>query len=254
MRSQSCFALIVSACLLPSTVFAQGGADPFGAGADPFGGGGAISDPFGDNASKERKANAMVDKAKAAIRNGREPIRVGADGVGSVEEKIQVALDQTTTQTFIETPLTDAMQTISQVHGIPIVVDTRALEEIGLAPDTSVSLSLRNVSLRSFLRLMLRDLDLTYMVKDQVMQVTTVEAAEQNLILEMYQLPPKFAAKAQPLLKIMQSTVVPDTWETLGGASTAYSFDHLLIISTTSDVHDQVKAFLKKLVEKYGEG
>jgi hypothetical protein len=60
------------------------------------------------------------------------------------------------------------------------------LEEIGLSADQPVSITLKNVTLRSFLRLMLRELDLTYMIKDEVMQITTIEAAEQNLVNKVY--------------------------------------------------------------------
>ncbi|KAA5547347.1 VWA domain-containing protein [Roseiconus nitratireducens] len=107
-------------------------------------------------------------------------------GDNETERRIESALSDETTQSFIETPLSDAIQQISQTHDIPIVVDTRALEEIGLDADVGVTIDLKNVSLRSFLRLMLRDLDLTYLIKDEVMQITTIEAAEDNLVTKVY--------------------------------------------------------------------
>ena len=98
---------------------------------------------------------------------------------------------------------------------------------------------------------MLHDLDLTYMIKD-VMQITTREAAEQNLGTQMYSLPDNLTDKSGDVLTALQSAVAPDTWSTHGGPSAATTIDHVLIISTTSDVHDQVEDFLNTLIETYG--
>lgn len=107
-------------------------------------------------------------------------------GDNEVERRIQAALGEETSQNFVELPLSDAVAQISETHGIPIVVDNRALDEIGMSAEDPVNLTLANVSLRSFLRIMLRDLDLTYVIKDEVMQITTTEAAEQNLVNKVY--------------------------------------------------------------------
>lgn len=107
-------------------------------------------------------------------------------GDNETEQRIQKALGEETIQQFFETPLEEAIQKISQDHNIPIVIDSRALEDIGLTADTPVSLELENVSLRSFMRLMLRELELTYMIKDEVMQITTIEAAEENRVTKVY--------------------------------------------------------------------
>lgn len=169
------------------------------------------------------------------------------------EQVIHAALDSKTTQTFIETPLSEAIQTLSAAHDIAIVIDHRALDEIGLDSGVGVNLDLKNVSLRAFLDLMLRDLDLTYIVKDEVLQVTTAEAAENNLVLEMYVLPKNLVAKSDQVIKVLTATVVPETWESLGGPSTAMAIDHVLVVSTTDNVHHRVKKFLTMLSEKYGE-
>lgn len=102
-------------------------------------------------------------------------------------QRVQAALDEVTTQTFVEIPLSDAIHQISEAHDIPIVIDTRALEDIGLMADDAVNVSLKNVSLRSLLRLMLNEfVDLTYMIKDDVIYITTTEVAERNLVNKVY--------------------------------------------------------------------
>ena len=165
------------------------------------------------------------------------------------EERINNALGSLTTQIFIETPLSEAIQTISKLHQIPIVIDRRALEEFGLDSEARVNIDLKEVTLRSFLRLMLHDLELTYMVKDEVMQITTVEAAEDNRIMKMYALPTNLAAKSEQVIDVMTRSITPETWK---AKSTAMALDHVLVVTTTSDVHDEVRNFLAMLSEKYG--
>ncbi|QEG01267.1 hypothetical protein Mal15_53430 [Stieleria maiorica] len=232
---------------------------------DPFGPSpGAPADPFAPQPvrrpAKPQQAaptqdphNAVVQQAKKVLAEGRKPRTPKLVMHNAAEQRINAALDDQTTIQFIETPLAEAMQTLSAQHDIPIVIDHRALEEIGLDANAGTSIALTNVSLRSALRLMLRDLELTYLIKDEVMQITTVEAAEDNLIVEMYVLPANLAAKSNDVIKVLTATVVPDTWETLGGPSTAMAIDHVLVVSTTSDVHDRAERFLAMLIDKYGK-
>ncbi len=51
------------------------------------------------------------------------------------------------------------------------------------------------------------------------------------------------------LMQLIQTTVSPDTWEALGGPSTMapYQQNLSLVISTTSDVHDQIADLLESL-------
>ncbi|WP_182866808.1 hypothetical protein [Stieleria mannarensis] len=233
--------------------------------ADPFApSSGTSADPFAPQPVRrpakppkvtptQNAQNAVVQQAKKVLAEGRKPRTPKLVMHNAAEQRINAALDDQTTIQFIETPLAEAMQTLSAQHDIPIVIDRRALEEIGLDADVGTTIGLTNVSLRSALRLMLRDLDLTYMIKDEVMQITTVEAAEDNLIVEMYVLPANLAAKSNDVIKVLTATVVPDTWETLGGNSTAMAIDHVLILSTTSDVHERSERFLAMLIDKYGK-
>ena len=102
------------------------------------------------------------------------------------EQQIQSALDNEVSLTFLEEPLESAVARIQDQARIPIVIDQRALDELGLQPDIPVTIDLENVSLRSFLRLMLREYDLTYMIKDEVLQITTTDAAGDNLVNKVY--------------------------------------------------------------------
>ena len=249
--------VLVATCL--STMFAQAawsqesdplGADPFAAGSQKARQQQTQSTPATPTSAAKPSAIGRAARMKSS---GLHPVKVAVVNEHESEKRIFAALGDETTNAFVETPLEEAIEMISRNHNSPIVVDKRALEEIGLTPDTPVSLSLKDVTLRSFLRLMLRELDLTYMIKDQVMQITTVEAAEQNLGTQMYRLPDNLVEKSGEVLTALQAAIVPDTWSTQGGPSSATTIDHVLIISTTNDVHDQVTDFLNTLIETYGE-
>ena len=272
-RALFCVLVSLSVCSLQGQMVWSQDTDPFGANPsprraidDPFGSGGSSNDPFADTTQTKKNQNSQVRRVKQkqmgeAVKakppfkqQGADEIHVRASSVNlsESEARITAALTDETTQTFIDTPLNEAVFTIGECHNIPMVVDRRALEEIGISDDAPVTIDLKNVTLRSFLRLMLRELDLTYMIDDEVLQITTVEAAEQNLVTRMYRLPSKPAIKSSELLNAMKQSVVPDTWITSGGPSVATAIDHVLIVSTTSDVHYQVNAFLSTLYETYG--
>ena len=107
-------------------------------------------------------------------------------GGGGREKQIEASLNEETSQSFNEEPLNSAMERIAETHGIPIVIDNTALEEIGLSEEEPMTLSLNNVSLRSFLRIFLREKEMTYVIKDEVMKITTQDAAAADPVRKIY--------------------------------------------------------------------
>ena len=174
-------------------------------------------------------------------------------------QKIQSQMGNKISVKFVEVPLDEAMKELSHQLPFDILIDARALEEIGLTTDTPVTFSCDNITLRSTLRLMLRDLDLTYMVKDEMMQITTIEAAEQNLVGRIYYLEGIGAGSSgdsfdfDSAIQLVQTSIVPDTWEALGGPSTMTPTGVAnrpgILVSTTTDVHDQIAVLFRSLRE-----
>ena len=107
------------------------------------------------------------------------------------EESIQAALRETlrTPLEYDGEQLDLVLEAIADEYNIPIVFNKAALEELTISPETEVSVSLRNVSLRSALNIMLREpgLDeLTYVIDDEVLMVTTEEDANESLKVKVY--------------------------------------------------------------------
>lgn len=105
---------------------------------------------------------------------------------GRAEQEIFRQLDAETKLAFIDTPLEEVVSYLKQLHGIEIQIDTRALDDVGLTTDTPVTRNLEGITLRSALRLMLKELDLTYIVANEVLMITTPEEAESELITKVY--------------------------------------------------------------------
>ena len=62
----------------------------------------------------------------------------------------------------------------------------KALTDVGITTDRPVTKNLRGISLRSALQLLLRDLDLTYVVKSEYLLITTPEEANKTLVVKVY--------------------------------------------------------------------
>jgi len=105
---------------------------------------------------------------------------------GGAEQKIFAALEDDTRLEFIETPLSQVIDFLKDQHDINIEIDTKALDDIGIGSDSPITRNLRGISLRSALRLMLKDLGLTYVVRDEVLLITTPEEAESKLVTKVY--------------------------------------------------------------------
>ena len=108
--------------------------------------------------------------------------------VSPIEKKIREALKSPTRMEFVEMPLQDALSYLKDYHGIEIQLDNRALEDAGVGSDTPVTRTVNGISLRSALRTLLRDLDLTYVIKDEMLLITTVDQAEtpEMLVQKVY--------------------------------------------------------------------
>ncbi len=105
---------------------------------------------------------------------------------GDAEQRIYAALDQDTSLDFIETPFTDVIDYLERTHEIPIEIDATAMTELAIDTSTPINRTIKGVSLRSALRLMLKDLGLTYVIQDEVLLITSPETAETNLITKVY--------------------------------------------------------------------
>jgi len=97
---------------------------------------------------------------------------------GAAEKKILDALKQPTQIEFVETPLRDVVDYLKDLHHIEIQLDVAALKEEGVEENTPVTKNLKGISLRSALKLLLDDLQLKYVIHNEVLLITAPTKAD----------------------------------------------------------------------------
>jgi hypothetical protein len=154
---------------------------------------------------------------------------------------------------YADVPLQDVMTQLGDDYGIPIHLDKNALEEAGVGTDSKVNVVLHNISLRSGLKLMLRTLQLTWIIRDEVLVITTKEGAEKDIDTCVYNVQglvdDSDPRSVKALIDVIYSCVQTDTWATNGGgqAEVRPLPSGLLVVSQTPAVQEEVSALLNKI-------
>ncbi len=140
-------------------------------------------------ARQTRKVHEEMAAALAALRKAARqsaqgsltPVQLTPDAHG--EKKILEQLRRNVTIDIQKEPLQATIEKLRAVSGIDIIVDyteTRAV--LGIDPDDPVSIACVDQSLGSALRRSLHPLDLTWIIEDERLVITTREKAERALV------------------------------------------------------------------------
>ncbi|MFG0266907.1 MAG: hypothetical protein ACF8AM_17415, partial [Rhodopirellula sp. JB055] len=252
------------------------------------------------------------------------------------EQEIKRKLATEVEVKYRDRPLGEVLNDLSNMTGVPIVIDNRALASIRMSRETPVSQNISTrISLKSALNIILGDLDLTHVIDNEVLNVTSKAARQEMVERRTYRVAdlvtpiPNFitgyddglrgalrnayqminpqtdvqvvpvsasglggfagnnsatsmspnmlgqyntggsfgsagglASPSSPsglggqsmadfsqLMQLIQTTIEPESWEALGGVGTMapYPQNLSLVVSTTSDVHDQIVDLLESL-------
>ncbi len=244
---------------------------------------------------------------------------------GEKEREIERKLTTPVNMSFSNAPLKSVLDDLRETNGINIVIDNIALQEDGVSLDSPVTIKLERVSLKAALNLVLQQVKLTYVIKDEVLQVTTDSHARGKLVTVTYQvtdlvipienhgpgagseaapvvgqsiqplasttpspvtgpysmtsgtptgtstgpLPPAatpFASSSgsggpsytkraasntqeEMLIKLISSTVSPQSWEAMGGPGTIdyHPLTMALVINQTVEIQEQIEDLLRAL-------
>ncbi|HUT94053.1 MAG TPA: sigma-70 family RNA polymerase sigma factor [Thermoguttaceae bacterium] len=173
-------------------------------------------------------------------------------------EQIGAALDKD----FEAAPLqaTSSVEQFAQVLreqlGVPVVVDRRALADVGIAIDTEIEVDLpeKGLAARSVLRLVFDQYDLEYVITDEVLLITTPEEAENRLETLVYSTR-ELRIPAEELSQIITQTVAPESWDGVGGPGTVRVLPEEssgLVVSQTQRVHERIADLLEQLRRNTG--
>jgi hypothetical protein len=173
------------------------------------------------------------------------------------EKKITATLDDPSDLDFADTPLSDVIDYIKSKHAIEIQLDTKGLAEAGIGISEPVTKSIKDASLRSALRLILGELDLTYLVRDDVLWITSQEKATAMPVTRTYPVADLQDGGTQggagggyeALIKAITAIIDPGTWDSAGGPGSIVAVPpaRSIVISHTYATHEKVLELLRAL-------
>lgn len=102
------------------------------------------------------------------------------------EETIRKALQKPMEVKFEEVPLNKFVASLAKATGVNLILDEAALVEEGLALDEPITRQGDPIAAARLLDRVLEPLDLTWMIEDGVVQITTLIAAEDKQITRIY--------------------------------------------------------------------
>jgi len=187
-------------------------------------------------------------------------IVLSGPGDNLIDQRVFDALNRPTTLKFEETPLEDVARLIMQQHEFTVLLDRQALDDVGLGGETPVTFEVSDMSLGAALTLLLKQLDLTYVVRHEALQITTPEEAENELTTVAYPVTDliryrdpdgKLWSDYDTLIETITSTIAPSAWDEVGGAGGIEPMPiqdtDVLVVSQTREVQEMVVSMLQRL-------
>ena len=102
------------------------------------------------------------------------------------EQKIQRSLSRDVSLHFDTAPLAEVIKRLASLAEVNIVLDPAGLDEEGVTSNTSVSINVEAIRLRSALNLLLEPLRLGYTIKDDVLKITSHMRQQGELTTRSY--------------------------------------------------------------------
>jgi hypothetical protein len=222
--------------------------DPFAEPADPFGG---EPEPDAEVTVRVQGADVAVsvpaNKPPAATQTAQGTHHFDLKPRSAAELSIEQALRSPSKMDFLDDPLLDAATYLENLHNITIKLDRSALEEVGMTVNDTVTAQVDGVSLRSALDYVLRDLDLTYIIQDEMLLITTLDREEIATETRVYALKGKLTSDVNMLVEYIPKVIEPQSWAEAGGEGEIVAYGPGLIILQTQRVHDQINGLIGQL-------
>jgi hypothetical protein len=241
-----------------------------------------------DNITKiiEARKGSLADARDARDRKGEANLKVDRDVVKSSipaindvdfprdwlertkkRSEVKMTEKELTLMKVLNTPLRDidfdkrnfkdVLQYLQDKTGQNIMVPKSIMDEVGITYETPVTVKVDNITFRSVLKKVLGDLNLTYIIKDGEINVTTPERARQTYSTRAYyvgdlafvtdfRLGPivQRVQMAQTILLIMTNivqTIEPNSWQVnnpeAGGTITFDPITMSIVIKQSAEMH-----------------
>ena len=175
------------------------------------------------------------------------------------ETAILRSLDEPISLGYKDEPFENVIKFISTQMNQPILLDKASLESAMIQSNTPVSIELKSVATRTALRKLLQDHGLTFIMKEETLQIVTIQQARSMLTTRVYPIGDivqvvgfrggavtwgpwmdmlQTQEAVKQLMQLVQS-IDPGSWKESGGNGTiAFHWPTLsLIVRQTTEVH-----------------
>ena len=161
-------------------------------------------------------------------------------------QRILAALEAPAEFAFTEVPLTEIVDVLSGRYKINVDLDRWDFDDAGLSGDETITGNFKDVSLRAALSLLFDELRLTTVIEDEVLLITTREAAAEKLEWKIYDVG---EADPQALADVIRESGGSkwQTSESEGG--TIAVLPHCLVITQTQQAHREIASLLQDLLQ-----
>ena len=176
------------------------------------------------------------------------------------EQELMKSLDSPINIGFKDATFEEVIKFIANTTGQEILLDKNSLAQAMVDPSTTrISLTLRDVSARTALRKVLQDRNLTYVIKNESIQVVTLDRAKEMLVTRVYYLGDLVQGvgalggnvRWNPLMDMIQTqenvarlielikSLDPQSWKDQGGNGTIiFNWPSMsLIVRQTTEFH-----------------
>ena len=193
------------------------------------------------------------------------PLQAIADEIQSLvtqrDEKVLKSLKREFDWKMEQVPIGEIAETVSKWCGINVLVDAKALEEVGLESDVVLTFHANRVSAEVALDQLLAPVKLSWIVMDGLLILTTPEVVEthpstriynvRDLLAKSYRSDGRTSYDFESMIELIMGTIQPNTWDTVGGPSSieVYNndFDAALVISQTHIAHREIDELFRML-------
>ncbi|HAH44282.1 hypothetical protein [Gimesia sp.] len=189
------------------------------------------------------------------------------------EELIDSMLKRDTDANFPKVPLYETIVYFSELHTIPILLQDKYLEEVGVTREEMIDVNFKDQSLQNVLDYILEPLDLTYVVDKEMVLVTTKERAARMFKTRVYPVgdlcrssPDGYSALEMVIRNARIGEWKPqtinqlppgygttgkdpwvDTFQSKGGTISVHEPSKSLVISQTYHAHEAILKLLQDL-------
>jgi len=200
-----------------------------------------------------------IEYPKDFIERGKELKKRNEPKLTAEEKKLLTSLDTPIKGGLKDAPFQEAVQLLSTAIDQKIYVDTKSLEARGVNLDDKVDVP-GGVSARSALRVMLQSKGLTFVLRENLIQVVTVEEAKKQCVARAYDVRDlvsggalvgnvgpwgaymdyqAVSANAQIIIDAIKKGVEPAAWTDNGGVGTiTFHYGTMsIIVRAPSEVH-----------------